>query len=92
MSVVYSLGGASSPMDFTKEKQSIDSISGSMKKFWIQMSNLSLPEGKRVLALKKFEEGRSALEDTAKNYPVAQVRQYALERAREVLAWTQKLR
>lgn len=50
-----------------------------------EMVDPKLSDELRVLALKNFEESRSTLEDTAKNFPNQKIRALALKSAQEVL-------
>ena len=87
MSFLSGLAGAlGGDGDLIKGKVSINKIKKVMLQSIRDMANMKLADSARVLALKNFEESRSTLEDTAKNYPNPKVREYALNAAREVLS------
>ena len=80
-----SLAGALADTRYREDKKNIESIKKIMLESISAMIDINLTEEGRVIALKNFEESRSTLEDTAKNFPDERVRKLAFEAAQQVL-------
>lgn len=82
----YGLGNISEDNFRRQSVKNVESLKKTMLQALSDMKNQKLSEQAKVLALKTFEESRSVLEDTAKNFPDAGVRELALKVAAEVMA------
>lgn len=86
--ILSMLGGLLGIEEDSFQRNSVNNIKR-IKTVMIQaladLKNPNLTESARVLALKNYEESRSVLEDTAKNFPDESIRELAMKSAIEVL-------